>query len=171
MSSLNKLAEAYITHIDDAISSIKKITQNLTYEQYLNDEVKQLALQKLLENIGEACRFACKHDPSAKNKYPEFPFKGWIGLKNVLNHGYFLIDHDEVWGTLKNDVPALAVKLAEFFPDLIKSQAQKTTQQGDSIDVGALTHGAGLPTAKFSKVVEELKQEKDTKKDIEPDIK
>jgi len=27
MSSMNKLSEAYITHIDDAISSINKITK------------------------------------------------------------------------------------------------------------------------------------------------
>jgi uncharacterized protein with HEPN domain len=34
-----------------------------------------------------------------------------VGFRNVLAHGYDIVEHDEVWTTIANDVPRLLAEV------------------------------------------------------------
>ena len=72
------------------------------------DRVLNLALQRLIEVIGEAagrvfdeCREAC----------PDLPWRQMIGMRNRLIHGYDSVDPDILWDTVTVDLPNLAQQL------------------------------------------------------------
>lgn len=119
MSQLNDKARIFLLHIEDEFNNLETFTKNVSFEAYKDTTLLQYGIHKSLENIGEACRHICKHDLDAKRKFPNFDFKGLVGFKNKLNHDYFAIDHEEVWGTLENDIPYIKQEFYRSFqPDL-----------------------------------------------------
>ncbi|RPI66604.1 MAG: DUF86 domain-containing protein [Ignavibacteriales bacterium] len=63
-----------------------------------------LSVIKEIEIIGEA---ASKISEEIKIKYPEIPWKDIIGMRNRLIHGYFEVNIELVWNTVKNNLPQL----------------------------------------------------------------
>jgi uncharacterized protein with HEPN domain len=57
-----------------------------------------------LQIIGEAARAVPE---SVLRGAPEVPWHLVVGARNVLVHGYFLVDPDEVWGMVERDLPML----------------------------------------------------------------
>ena len=53
---------------------------------------------------GEA---AARLSSALREDHPEIPWLRVIGMRNVLVHGYFAIDPEEVWVTVDRRVPAL----------------------------------------------------------------
>ena len=54
--------------------------------------------------IGEA---AARLTPGLRDNHPEIPWPRIIGMRNLLIHGYFAIDLEEVWVTVDQRVPVL----------------------------------------------------------------
>jgi len=46
-----------------------------------------------------------------KSRHPDIPWKGIIGMRNVLVHQYFGLDLGEIWDTVTDDLPLLNVKI------------------------------------------------------------
>jgi uncharacterized protein with HEPN domain len=57
-----------------------------------------------LEIIGEAVR---KIPDSIKEKNANIDWQAIIGMRNIVIHDYFGVDIDEVWKTIREDIPAL----------------------------------------------------------------
>ncbi len=104
-----------LTHILESIIKIEKITQELSYSQYLDDWVKQDAIIRNFEIIGEASR---QIGEDFKLKYSDVPWKYAAGMRNYLIHEYFNVDYDEVWKTLKEDLPKLKLQIQQIKKDL-----------------------------------------------------
>lgn len=62
------------------------------------DELLQAWMIRHLAVIGEA---AARLSLPLRESHPEVPWSGIIGMRNVLVHGYFSIELDEVWGTVE----------------------------------------------------------------------
>jgi len=77
------------------------------------DRLLQLALVRLVEVIGEA---AARVSPEAQAQYPRVPWARIVGMRNRLIHGYDTIDHDVLWRTLTDDLPALIGELESIVP-------------------------------------------------------
>ena len=93
--------------LDAALNAIEFITGKSRND--LNSDLMLLfALVKTLEIIGEAARGIS--DEFKKNHH-EIPWIDIIAMRNRLIHGYFDVDIDIVWNTVKNDVPVLKEKL------------------------------------------------------------
>lgn len=69
-----------------------------------SDEIYGLALVRLLEIIGEAANLL---SAEFQEDNPEVPWKHMISMRNRLIHGYFDINYDIVWDTVKTDLPSL----------------------------------------------------------------
>lgn len=115
----NKLSDesmVYVGHIIETIELINEISKDMTQDNFESNITSRLALQKLVENIGEAFRHICKDDKTAKKTLEDggVNVTGWVGIKNVLNHGYFKIDTDILWGTIAIDTKALEKEIAPF---------------------------------------------------------
>lgn len=85
-----------------------------------------LALIREIEVIGEA---ASRVSDEIKNSHSEIPWGAIIGTRNRLIHGYFDVDLDIVWATVKTDLPALGKQLK---PLLKRKKFQIPLRYGNS---------------------------------------
>jgi len=104
---------AYLWDMLDAAHAILNFTEGKSFEQYLQDRMLQLAVERALEIIGEAA-----HNVSLdfRLKHSEIPWKGIIGQRNVLAHEYGAIKQDLIWEVVTDHLPDLAVKLEHMVP-------------------------------------------------------
>ncbi len=79
------------------------------------DELVQSWMVHHLTLIGEA---AARLSPALRDSHPEVPWPGVIGMRNVLVHGYFSIDLDEVWATVERHVPVLRSQIEKILREL-----------------------------------------------------
>jgi uncharacterized protein with HEPN domain len=48
--------------------------------------------------------------------HPEIPWPEIIGMRHRLVHGYFEVDLQKVWDTVRNDLPTPIAKLEPLVP-------------------------------------------------------
>lgn len=88
-----------LQHVIYCIEKIEIINKDLSYESYLDDWIKQDAIFRNIEIIGEAITNV---EEELKIKYPDVPWVQAKGMRNFLIHEYFKVDHDAVWETNQN---------------------------------------------------------------------
>lgn len=72
------------------------------------DRIAQLAVERLLEIIGESAQAMSEQ---ARSEYPDVPWRDVIGLRVVLAHHYHRVDPAQVWTIASTEVPHLAEQL------------------------------------------------------------
>jgi len=82
-------------------------------EQFQSSRMHQLAVLKALETVGEA---AARLSEQARAAHPEIPWREIIGMRHRLVHGYFEVDLDKVWDTVREDLPPLIASLEMIVP-------------------------------------------------------
>ncbi|HIK30564.1 MAG TPA: DUF86 domain-containing protein [Oscillatoriales cyanobacterium M59_W2019_021] len=97
--------------IVDAISEINSFVRGITFEDFLSNREKVLAVVKLLEIIGEATK---KIPGELRNKYPEIPWSSVAGMRDILVHEYWQVDVEVVWQTIEESLPELARVISEM---------------------------------------------------------
>jgi uncharacterized protein with HEPN domain len=95
----------------DALLRIASYTKDMAVADFLNDNKTQDAVIRNLEIIGEACSNVHRVSPKLVAKHPEVPWGSAIGNRNALVHGYFSVDMQLVWNTLKHDLPAFELAI------------------------------------------------------------
>lgn len=100
----------YILHAIDAAEKAVDISEKLERCDLDLNEIYALALVRLLEIIGEAANLVSKE---FKAEYQDVPWSHMISMRNRLIHGYFDINNDIVWDTIKSDIPPLIKILKE----------------------------------------------------------
>lgn len=73
------------------------------------DRIGQLAVERLLEIIGESARAMSN---AARSDHPGVSWSDIIGLRVVLAHHYHRVDPDQVWVIASTEVPKLVEQLA-----------------------------------------------------------
>ena len=72
------------------------------------DDVLAAALERFIEVLGEA---AGKVSEATREQAAAVPWRGIIGMRNRLVHGYASVDHDIVWDVVTDDLPRLIADL------------------------------------------------------------
>jgi len=94
----------YLHDIAHYAARAEQFVAGLEFEQFLADEEKSLAVLHALQIIGEAA----SHLPdSLKQRYPQVPWADIVGMRNLIVHGYYLMDLEIVWKTIHEDLPPL----------------------------------------------------------------
>ena len=101
----------YIKHILDAISEIEAYTSQFTPEMFKKNKLVQNGVIRELEVIGEASK---NLSPSFKTSHKQIPWKEVTGMRDKLIHGYFSVDLEIVWNTVKDKLPLLKEQLAKL---------------------------------------------------------
>jgi len=99
----------------DAMLAVEWLTQRcagVSLERFAADETLQAAVERKLEVIGEALSRAERADSTLVERVPDL--RKVIGLRNVLAHGYDVIDSREIHLIVTTRVPELAMNLREL---------------------------------------------------------
>lgn len=101
--------------MEDAIEAIDRIRRYVAQGRPAFDasELIQAWVVHHLEILGEALSNVPQ---TVRDLAPALPWSQAIGMRNVLVHGYFGIDLDQVWNTATGDLP----KLREQIEDLLR---------------------------------------------------
>ncbi len=95
----------------EATKQIKIYIDEVSYEEFEKDSLRQDGVIRQIEILGEA---ANQISENLKEEYPEIPWKDVAGMRNKLIHGYFEVDLETVWNTVKNDLPRLRKDLQKI---------------------------------------------------------
>ncbi len=99
------------------IEDIETFSKNLNKEQLKDNRLKQKAIIRSIEIIGEAV----KNLPNnVKKKYPEVSWKNIVGTRDKMIHHYFGVDLEIVWDIIKQDLPILKKQIQEIKKDIEK---------------------------------------------------
>lgn len=94
---------AILEAIRDAASFILEANAGKSRRDYGRDRLLRQATERNFESIGEAP--SRRESPETARRISEHG--RIIAFRNVLIHGYDLVDDDLVWDTVKSKVPAL----------------------------------------------------------------
>ncbi len=106
---------AYLLDILNSAMKAVEYVNGKTLDEFLEDSQNQDAVIRRIEIIGEA---AGRINQDFQNQYPELPWKEMKAMRNLLIHEYDDVDAEEVWKTVKTDLPELIRMLQEIIPSL-----------------------------------------------------
>ena len=107
----------FFNDILESINSIEKFSKNMDKKKLISSRLKQSAIIREIEIIGEAV----KNIPNSfREKYQDVPWNKISGMRDIIIHGYFRIDLDAVWNVIKKDLPILKTKIQKIKEDLEK---------------------------------------------------
>ena len=95
----------------EAIASVKESVNGVTYEQFLANREKRQSVAYNIEVIGEAANAI---DRDVQEKYPTIPWGDFIGMRNVLVHGYIKTNWLTVWNTATMEMDSLEEKIKDM---------------------------------------------------------
>jgi uncharacterized protein with HEPN domain len=95
----------------DILTAIDAITSRVTTRQdFDRDPLVQVWCLHHLQIIGEA---ASRVSAELKAREPALPWRGIVGMRNALVHGYFSIDPEEVWAVVERELAPLRSRVEE----------------------------------------------------------
>lgn len=97
----------YLAHILEAIERIDRYTDGMSEAAFQRNSMAQDAVIRNLEIIGEASNNIEKYYPAFAADHPELPLAFAYQMRNAVAHGYFKVDVEIVWNTIRRDLPGL----------------------------------------------------------------
>lgn len=95
--------------IRDAAAFIREAVAGKTLADYQTDRLLRQAIERNFEIIGEAMNRLALSDAQVASRISKH--RRIIDFRNVLIHGYDLIDHRIVWSTIDEEVPVLLAEV------------------------------------------------------------
>ena len=104
----------YLSHMLEATTLAQSYVQGLSNADFLKDKKTQQAVILNIMVIGEAATKLADEYPEFVAKFPQVEWKSMRGMRNRLAHGYFDINLDVVWDTVKQALPDLEAQLRQI---------------------------------------------------------
>jgi len=104
----------YNLYLEDMLTSMLRIEEYIGEMKFKEFKMNYMIVDAIIRNfeiIGEASKSL---PLELKNKYPEIPWKKMYGLRNLIAHEYFGIDHEMIWEIAKNNLPQNAIDLRKI---------------------------------------------------------
>ena len=108
---MSKEPKEYLKHILDESSYIISVTENLVYDDFLQDETLKRAVVRSLEIIGEATK---KIPDDFKLQWSSIQWKSMAGMRDRLIHDYIGVNYAIVWDVMKNKIPDIHKQIFNF---------------------------------------------------------
>jgi uncharacterized protein with HEPN domain len=104
----------FIEDILDGMSKAEALLEKVNYSRFETDFRINFAVVRALEIIGEAAK---RIPDDVRLRYPDIPWKGMVGMRERIIHGYDNVDLQIVWGVVKLDIPQIKPKIEGILTD------------------------------------------------------
>ncbi len=101
----------FLRHISDECDYILNECQNLSYDDFIQNETLKRAFTRSLEIIGEATK---KIPADIKLNWSSIPWKSMAGMRDKLIHDYMGINYKIVWDVVVNKIPDISSKVKDI---------------------------------------------------------
>jgi uncharacterized protein with HEPN domain len=98
-------SKALLWDVQNAIKEVNAFLSGLSEESYVNSPMARAAVERKLQIIGEALAKLSKTDPEIASSIPDI--RQIIGFRNVLVHGYAVIENVTVYEIATQRLPQL----------------------------------------------------------------
>lgn len=97
--------KAFLWDVQDSADAIAEFIAGQTYTDYTKNRMLRSAVERQFEIIGEALNQLSKTVPEFARIVPELP--KIVAFRNLLIHGYAVVDDAVVWRTATQHLPEL----------------------------------------------------------------
>ena len=100
----------YLRHMLDAAETAMGLAKGRQREDLEAEPMLRYSLLHLTCILGEA---ANRVSPTGRSTHPQIPWRDMIDMRNMLIHGYDVVDLDMLWDTVTTDLLAVSRSLRE----------------------------------------------------------
>jgi uncharacterized protein with HEPN domain len=93
-----------------AADSILRAIAGKSIAEYRQDELLRAGVERWFEKIGESLRRLERKDPTTAAKIPDV--RNIIDFRNLLAHGYDIVQDEQVWHYANTYLPELRARVA-----------------------------------------------------------
>jgi uncharacterized protein with HEPN domain len=116
---------ALLVDVLDAARSIERFRHGIDLDGFRADELVRAGVERKLEIVGEALNRLSRDYPDLAPRIPDIA--RIVGFRNVLAHGYDVVDDEVVWDAITTDLPELTASVEAMLGEL---DASETTGPG-----------------------------------------
>lgn len=91
----------YVWDMHEAACQIREFSKGKSLEDYQRDKMLRLAVERLLEIIGQAAKQVSQ---KFTGQYPDLPWAKIIGLRNILAHEYGEVKDEKIYLVATRDI-------------------------------------------------------------------
>jgi uncharacterized protein with HEPN domain len=107
---------SFLWDINEAAQLVTQFVDRTQLAEYLADPMRRAAVERQLQNLGEALVQLEKVDAQLASRVPDHI--EIIGFRHVLVHGYRNLNHSRVWHTAVEDLPTLRAAVVALMTEL-----------------------------------------------------
>lgn len=105
----------FIKDIIECIDQIDKFISNMSFDEFVLNDIVSSAVIRKLEIIGEAS----KNIPEdIKAKYNDLPWSEMARMRDKLIHAYFGVDYEIIWRVVRERTPLIKESLIKVINEL-----------------------------------------------------
>lgn len=105
----------HLEDVRDAAGFIRHATGGKSLDDYRNDRMLRQAVERNFEIIGEAMRRLSRDDPHTAARISSH--QQIVAFRNLLIHGYDLIDDEKVWHVIQHDLSKLEQEVTDLLSE------------------------------------------------------
>jgi uncharacterized protein with HEPN domain len=83
-------------------------------EAFDADEMLRFAAEDLIIRLGESVQRIDQSDPEFASRHPTFDLRKLKDARNILAHGYDIVDYEIVWSIMERNIPVVATAIEGF---------------------------------------------------------
>ena len=98
-------SETALRHVLESAREIQSLTGGKSLADYEQDKHLRAIVERYFISIGEALSRIGRHDPDLFQTIPGA--RSIVGFRNVLVHGYDIVDEIQIWSAVTDDLDPL----------------------------------------------------------------
>lgn len=102
----------HLHDLDRVVAEIEEFTAGRTLPDLLADRSLQLILEREFEILGEALNRLLRDEPEIESSITQA--RRIVGLRNLLAHGYDVVDHNIIWSVVQLHIPQLKIEIGRL---------------------------------------------------------
>ena len=102
-------SKTFLEDIRQAVALILDFTRGKTFNNYENEALLRSGVERQFEIIGEALNRLNRVDSATADQISQA--RRIIGFRNILVHGYDIVENTVVWDIVEKNIPVLHTEI------------------------------------------------------------